>query len=112
MSDEQTKFPFKGQEKYGDVRTVAEHAGIELRTVDEEEGIPFHCGERMHVKGGIMGPDYAHCNRCGLLMSNAASPHINGGYILNDDVMKRYGDCLWTTQGGTAAEPEKTAAPD
>ena len=110
MSDEQLKFPFKDQEKYGDVRTIAERAGIELRTVDEEDGVPFHCGGRMQVKGGMWGPDYARCNSCGLLMSNAASPHINGGYVLKDEIIEQYGDSLWTTQEGDEAEQENTEA--
>ena len=43
-------------------------------------------------------------------MSNAASPHVKGGYVLKDEIIERYGDSLWTTQGGTEAEPENTAS--
>lgn len=35
----------------------------------------------MQVKGGLIGPDYAKCHTCGQEIGNAASPHINGGYI-------------------------------
>ncbi len=59
------------------MRTVseccAEH-GIELRG---DDGQPFHCGERMRVKSGLLGPDYAIC-KCGLAIGNLASPHISG----------------------------------
>ena len=43
-------------------------------------------------------------------MSNAASPHVNGGYVLKDEIIERCGESLWTTQGGTEAEPENTEA--
>ena len=106
---EETKFPFPDREEFGDVRTVAERAGIELRG---EEGIPFHCGERMQVKEGVMGPDYARCSPCGLTMLNAASPHVNGGVVWNEQVMEEFGNVLWTTgpehRGETAQASRET----
>lgn len=59
------------------MQTVTElcaELGIELRG---DDGQPFHCGERMRVKSGLMGPDYAEC-RCGLKIGNMASPHVSG----------------------------------
>jgi len=49
--------------------------GIELRG---EDGHPYHCGEKMETRGGIVGIDQARCLCCGLEIANAASPHING----------------------------------
>lgn len=87
-------FPFGGdREQYGDVRTIAERAGIELRG---EDGQPFCCDSRMHTKEGLMGPDYAKCSMCGTTMLNLASPHVNGGFLLNDDIMDEYGNVIWT----------------
>ena len=85
-------FPFPNPERFGDARTIAERAGIELRG---EDGQPFHCGERMETRGGILGTDYARCRTCGLKMVNAASPHVNGGLVLNEDIMEEYGESLW-----------------
>ena len=96
MRYEPTSFPFHNPEEYGDVRTIADNAGIELRTVEDEEGIPYHCKEKMQVKGGIIGPDYARCKTCGLVIYNMLSPHINGGLILKEKVIKTYGHSLWT----------------
>lgn len=53
---------------------IAEATGIDLRG---PAGHPYHCGERMHVKAGLIGPDYAQCEACGLTIGNAASPHIS-----------------------------------
>ena len=101
--NDKTKFPYENPEQYGDVQTVADRAGVELQG---EEGIPFHCGERMHVKSGILGPDYAKCETCGLLLYNAASPHVNGGIVWKEDVLDKFGDGLWTTMGGPERGPE------
>ncbi len=76
------------------MRTVTDlcaELGIELRG---DDGQPFHCGERMRVKSGLMGPDYAEC-KCGLRIGNAASPHINGGCILDDKWCEEHGDRTW-----------------
>lgn len=77
--------------EHADVRTVAERVGIVL---EGEEGHPFHCGERMRTKGGVAGVDYAEC-RCGLLICNAGSPHINGGYILSDELLTEHFEAMW-----------------
>ena len=61
-----------------DVRTLCKEIGIDLQGPD---GQPFCCSQRMTVRGGIMGPDYAKCEKCGKTIGNMASPHINGGYI-------------------------------
>lgn len=76
---------------HADARTIAERVGIVL---EGEEGHPFHCGERMRTKGGIVGVDYAECN-CGLLICNAGSPHINGGYILNEEILTEHLAAMW-----------------
>lgn len=101
------EFPFENEEQYGDVRTIAERAGIELRTVDGEEGIPFCCGQRMQVKGGIWGPDHARCGSCRQEIMNLASPHINGGYVLSEAVLEAHGDSIWTIRGAAKLELEE-----
>lgn len=89
----QVTFPYKNKDDFGDVRTICERAGIDLRG---EDGQPFHCEQRMQTKEGIMGPDYAKCRGCDLEILNLVSPHVNGGYILTDDVLDTYGNQLWT----------------
>lgn len=79
--------------KLGTVKTVARRAGIELRG---EDGQPYHCGQRMHVKGGIFGSDWARCEACGLTMANYASPHINHGRLFDDDWYEKWGHRCWT----------------
>ena len=54
-----------------------------------------------------MGPDYAHCNRCGKTMSNQASPHVNGGILWNEEVMEAHGDRMWTFREGRKAEQQE-----
>ena len=100
-------FPMKNPQDHADVRTIAERASIELRTVEEEEGILFCCDQRMHVKAGIMGPDYAHCNQCGQTMTNQASPHVNGGILWNEEVMEAHGDRMWTFTPGREEDPSR-----
>jgi len=65
---------------------------IELRG---EDGQPYCCGERMNVRAGLMGPDYAECQKCGEIIGNVASPHINGGFILSDEWLTEHGDATW-----------------
>ena len=75
------------------MRTVTDlcaELGIDLRG---EDGQPWHCGERMRVKSGLMGPDYAEC-KCGLIIGNAASPHISGG-IPSEDWCNEHGNRTW-----------------
>jgi len=64
--------------------------GIELKG---DDGQPYHCGKRMVVKGGIIGPDYAKCE-CGLVIGNVLSPHISGG-IPNEAWIRKHGDATW-----------------
>ena len=101
-------FPFHNPEKFGDVRTITDTAGIELRTVEDEEGIPYHCEERMQVKGGITGPDYARCSPCRLAIGNMLSPHINGGVILKEELTEKFGESLWTIIGPRQEKQEET----
>ena len=93
---EPMNFPFKNPEEYGDVPTITNIAGIELRDENGKERIPYHCNEKMQVKRGIIGPDYARCNTCELVICNMLSPHINGGMILKEEVIRTYGESLWT----------------
>lgn len=69
-------------ETTSDVRSVCVAAGIDLRG---GEGQPFCCGERMEVRSGILGPDYAKCHTCETELRNLASPHVNGGYMPNPE---------------------------
>ena len=75
-----------------DVTDLCQREGIELRG---DDGQPFCCGERMSVRSGILGPDYAECRKCGKAIGNAASPHINGGRISFDEWVKKQGDKTW-----------------
>ena len=69
-----------------DVRTLCGRLGIELRGA---EGHPWHCGERMRTKVGVIGIDYAKCEQCGLTIGNMASPHINGGCVPTQEFLER-----------------------
>jgi len=93
------QFPFLDQERYGTVEEIVRRLGIELRG---EDGQPYCCGDRMQVKGGLFGPDYGKCDQCGKRIWNAASPHVNGGILLHDDVLAAWGNALWT------GDPEAT----
>ena len=75
-----------------DVRTLAAAHGIELRG---DDGQPYHCGERMQVRSGLVGPDYALC-RCGLAIGDMASPHINGGIVFVKEWYEQHGHRTWT----------------
>ena len=108
MRHDPQDFPFNNPEKFGDVRTIANTAGIELRTVENEEGIPYHCGERMQVKGGVIGPDYTRCGLCELAIGNMLSPHINGGVILKEEITEKFGDSLWTVLKPSQEKKEET----
>ena len=74
------------------VSDLCQRECIELRG---DDGQPFCCGVRMHVKAGIFGPDFAECLTCGKMIGNAASPHINGGFIPSDEWIKEHGDKTW-----------------
>ena len=54
-----------------DVTDLCQREGIELRG---DDGQPYCCGERMNVRGGIIGPDFAECRKCGKAIGNAAKP--------------------------------------
>lgn len=73
------------------VTDLCEELGIELKPPD---GQPYHCGNRMKVKSGICGPDYAECN-CGLRIGNMLSPHINGGIIPDENWIEEHGEATW-----------------
>ena len=73
------------------VEELCKQLGIELKG---DHGQPYHCGERMNVKSGILGPDYAKC-KCGLEIGNMSSPHINGGHILGDEWYQENGNATW-----------------
>jgi len=75
------------------MRTVTEcckENGIELRG---DDGQPYHCGERMSVRSGIIGPDYATC-KCGLAIGNLASPHVSGA-IMSKAWFEEHRDRTW-----------------
>lgn len=99
----QNQFPFLDQERYGTVQEIAGLLGIELRG---EDGQPYCCGKQMRVKAGLFGPDYARCDRCGKTIWNAASPHVNGGILLHDDILSEWGDALWTSHQGAAMQAD------
>ena len=92
---EDSQFPLENPELYTDVRTAAGRARIELRG---EDGVPHHCGAPMRVKAGLMGPDYARCDSCGLTLYNAASPHVNGAIVWNESIMEKHGNAMWTSE--------------
>lgn len=71
---------------------AAESIGVELRG---EDGQPYCCGERMHVKGGIFGVDYAHCETCRNLLYRIDSPHTNGGLVFTEEEYAALGDEVW-----------------
>ena len=93
-----------------DVTDLCQREGIELRG---DDGQPYCCGERMDVRGGIIGPDFAKCRKCGKAIGNAASPHINGGRIPSDEWIKENGNKTWyvlhTSNPGVHPSPDASA---
>ncbi len=89
------------QDELADVRTICEAAGVELKG---EDGQPFCCGERMYVGEGVLGPNYARCDKCGKEIRNLASPHVNGGYLMSDDWFAEHGDRTWMAFRPTRVE--------
>jgi hypothetical protein len=87
--------------EHHDVETLATTLGI---TLVGEEGKPDHCGQRMRVKVGIAGPDYARCDQCGLTIGNGASPHMNGGIIWSEAFLEAHGDAMWAVLTPANAE--------
>ena len=79
-------------DSYFDLQTLCKLHNIELRG---DDGQPYCCGERMNVKGGLIGPDYAECLKCKKTIGDITSPHINGGLILPDKVYKDHLDGAW-----------------
>ena len=94
MSDT-NRFPLEHPENSGDVRTIAERAGVELRG---EEGRPFCCRNRMQTKAGRMGTDYARCRKSGRVVCCMASPPMNEGIVWNKDIIELHGDSMSTTR--------------
>lgn len=80
-----------------DVRAAAARIGVDLRG---EDGQPYHCGERMTVKGGILGTDYAKCETCGALLLRIDSPHTNGGQIFTHEEYQLLSDAVWVAKEG------------
>lgn len=76
---------------------AADSIGVELRG---EDGQPFCCGERMDVKGGLVGVDYCKCRACGNLLTRIDSPHTNGGHIFDAEVYDALGDEVWVAKSG------------
>ena len=74
------------------VSELCQQIGIELRGTD---GQPYCCGQRMTVKSGIIGTDFAECQICKKAIGNMASPHINGGGIPTDEWLKKQGEQTW-----------------
>ena len=74
------------------VSELCQQIGIELRGAD---GQPYCCGQRMTVKSGIIGTDFAECQICKKAIGNMASPHINGGGIPTDEWLNKQGDRTW-----------------
>jgi hypothetical protein len=75
-----------------DVSDLCRRESIELRG---DDGQPFCCGVRMRVKVGMFGHDSAECLTCGKMIGNAASPHINGGFIPSGEWIKEHGNKTW-----------------
>jgi len=78
--------------KLFDVTTLCNMLGIELRG---DDGQPYCCGERMDVRGGLLGTDYAGCLKCGKAIGNAASPHCNGGRIVSEKFFTDHPQGTW-----------------
>ena len=74
------------------VREAAAALGIDLLPPD---GQPYHCGERCRVSGGIIGPDYVRCRKCGIGMVDLLSPHVNGGYVPDKKALEAYPYGAW-----------------
>lgn len=87
-----------------DVRTAAAQIGVDLRG---EDGQPFHCEQRMTVKGGIVGTDYAKCETCGALLLRMDSPHVNGGYRFDEADYESLGDDVWKAIPALAGDKEE-----
>ena len=46
----------------------------------DADGIPSHCGEEMRVRVGLVGADWARCEKCGVTIGDVHSPHLGGGF--------------------------------
>ena len=89
------------------VKEICRLNNIELK---EPDGQPYCCGQRMDVRSGIAGPDYAKCEVCGKTIGNLASPHINGGFIPSDQFFKENPNGTWAridTKAALEAAKEK-----
>jgi hypothetical protein len=89
--------------------------GVELRDEGVEGYVqPYHCGQRMRVKKGIIGPDYARCEVCGAELRCMASPHVNGGVVVSPEWLDAQGDRLWVAMdrdGNLVGAPGREGAP-
>lgn len=88
-----------------DVVTAADALGVELRG---EDGQPFCCGDRMTVKGGIFGVDYASCEKCGNYLYRIDSPHTNGGHVFSDEAYEELGERVWMARPPAGSQEGKT----
>lgn len=85
------------------ITDLCRREGIELRG---DDGQPYCCGARMNVRGGILGPDYAECLRCGKAIGNMASPHVNGRGLPVDEWLETRGRETWARLDAPATGEE------
>jgi hypothetical protein len=90
-----------------EVRALCSKHGIDLQGTD---GQPHHCGQRMHVKGGLLGPDWAKCEICGLTIANLASPHI-AGRLYSEKDLASMGNATWGVISQGAMYPPEQNLP-
>lgn len=89
------------------VQQLPEAFGIELR---DDDGVPWHCGQKMIVRSGLFGADFAECQPCGLTVGNALSPHINAGIVFVDEVYEAHPGGAWVALR-RAAPPSRQDQP-
>jgi hypothetical protein len=58
---------------------------VNVANIEKRGDHAYHCGEKMDVRSGLLGPDFAACHKCGIRLLNMASPHINGGRMPDGD---------------------------
>jgi hypothetical protein len=83
------------------VLDAAASLGVELRG---EEWYPFHCGQRMRTYSGIVGIDLSRCEVCAAELQRVDSPHVNGGRVLSEDILRELGECVWRPVAGRATD--------
>lgn len=67
-----------------DLNSLFEKFGFDIEQ-QPDHMIISHCGEFCNIGTGIMGADTIECKKCGLKLVNVMSPHINGGYVWNEE---------------------------